>query len=54
MRPPIPQRPRDKIEKLMKSENPEEVRAGIQDLGSSVEKAFLADHLRQLTNEDRV
>ena len=54
VRPPMSQRPRDKITELMKSDNPEEIRAGIQDLGNSVEKAFLADHLRQVTNRDRV
>jgi len=54
VRPPISQRSRDKIEGLMKSDNPEEIRAGIQDLGNSVEKAFLADHLRQVTNKDGV
>jgi restriction system-associated AAA family ATPase len=54
VRPPISQRSRDKIEKLMKSEDPEEIRAGIQDLGNSVEKAFLADHLRQVKNRGGV
>jgi hypothetical protein len=38
----------------MKSEDPEEIRAGIQDLGNSVEKAFLADHLRQVKNRGGV
>jgi restriction system-associated AAA family ATPase len=50
IRPPISQISRDEIEELMQSNNPDEVRAGIQRLGNSVEKAFLADHLRQLTN----
>lgn len=54
VRPPISQRPRDKIEELMKSKNPEEIRAGIQDLGNSVEKAYLADHLRQVINKNEV
>lgn len=54
VRPPISQRSRDEIEELMKSNNPEEIRAGIQGLGNSVEKAFLADHLRQVTNKDGV
>lgn len=54
VRPPISQRSRDKIEKLMKSKDPEEIRAGIQDLGNSVEKAFLADHLRQVKNRGGV
>jgi restriction system-associated AAA family ATPase len=50
IRPPISQISRDEIEELMQSNNPDKVRAGIQRLGNSVEKAFLADHLRQLTN----
>ena len=54
VRPPISQRSRDEIEELMKSNNPEEIRAGIQGLGNSVEKVFLADHLRQITNKDGV
>ena len=54
VRPPISQRPRDKIEELMKSDKPEEIKAGIQGLGNSVEKAFLADHLRQVINKDGV
>ncbi|MGI0489870.1 restriction system-associated AAA family ATPase [Pantanalinema rosaneae CENA516] len=54
VRPPISQRSRDEIEELMKSDNPEEIRAGIQGLGNSVEKAFLADHLRQVTNKNGV
>jgi len=54
VRPPMSQRPHDKIEKLMESEDLEEIRAGIQELGNSVEKAFLADHLRQVTNKDGV
>jgi hypothetical protein len=54
VRPPISQRSRDKIEELMKSEDPEEIRAGIQDLGNSVEKAFLADHFRQVKNRGGV
>lgn len=51
VRPPMSQIPRDEIEELMKSENPEEIRSGIRHLGNSVEKAFLADHLRQLQNK---
>lgn len=54
VRPPISQVPLDEIEKLMQSENPEEIRAGMQGLGDSIEKVFLADRLRQLTNRDRV
>jgi predicted ATP-binding protein involved in virulence len=54
VRPPMSQVPLDKIEKLMQSDDPEEIRAGMQQLGDSVEKAFLADRLRQLPNRDRV
>ncbi|MCF3609746.1 restriction system-associated AAA family ATPase [Planktothrix agardhii 1033] len=55
VRPPMSQVALDKIEDLMQSENPEEIRAGMQQLGDSVEKAFLADRLRQqLTNRDGV
>jgi restriction system-associated AAA family ATPase len=52
--PPLSQRSRDEITELMKSDNPEKIKEGIQHLGDSVEKAFLADHLRQLTNENGV
>jgi restriction system-associated AAA family ATPase len=54
IRPPMSQEPLTKIEELMKSERPEEIREGMQDLAHSVEKAFLADRLRQLTSEDGV
>ena len=54
VRPPISQVALDKIEDLMQSDNPEEIRAGMQQLGDSVEKAFLADRLRQLTNRNGV
>ncbi len=55
VRPPMSQVPLDEINKLMQSNNPEEIKAGIKRLGDSVEKAFLADRLRQLTNRgDRV
>jgi restriction system-associated AAA family ATPase len=54
VRPPIGQLARDEIKELMESEDYEEIRVRIQRLGDSVEKAFLADHLRQLTKEDRV
>jgi restriction system-associated AAA family ATPase len=52
--PPLSQRSRDEITELMKSDNPEKIKEGIQHLGDSVEKAFLADHLRQLTNRDGI
>jgi hypothetical protein len=48
IRPPISDISRNQIKKLMDSQNPEEIREGIQHLGNSVEKAFLSDHLRQI------
>jgi restriction system-associated AAA family ATPase len=54
VRPPMSQVPLDEIKELMQSENPEDIRAGMQQLGDSVEKAFLADRLRQLINRDGV
>jgi restriction system-associated AAA family ATPase len=49
VRPPISEEPRQDIQKLMESNDPEEIRTGMMRLGYSVEKAFLADRLRQLT-----
>jgi restriction system-associated AAA family ATPase len=46
--PPISQLARDKIAALMKNGTVEELREAIDTLGSSFEKAFLADRLRQL------
>jgi restriction system-associated AAA family ATPase len=54
VRPPISGVARDEIKELMKSENPEDIKAGMQTLGDSVEKSFLADRLRQLRNKDGV
>jgi restriction system-associated AAA family ATPase len=54
VRPPMSQVPHDEIKRLMESENPEEIRAGMQHLGDSVEKAFLVDRLLQLPNRDEV
>ncbi len=54
VRPPISDVARDEIKGLMESDNSEEIRVGMQHLGDSVEKAFLADRLRQLTNRDGV
>jgi hypothetical protein len=54
VRPPISQVSRDDIKDLMESEDQEKIRAGIQRLGPSVEKAVLADRLRQLTNRDGI
>lgn len=47
--PPISNEPRQDIKKLMESTNPVEIKEGIERLGNSVEKVFLADRLRQLT-----
>jgi restriction system-associated AAA family ATPase len=49
VRPPISCISRNEIKRLMDSEDPDEIREGIQHLGDSVEKAFVADHLRQIT-----
>jgi restriction system-associated AAA family ATPase len=54
VRPPISDVAHDEIKRLMESENPEDIRVGMQHLGDSVEKAFLADRARQLTNRDGV
>jgi restriction system-associated AAA family ATPase len=54
VRPPISGVARDEIKGLMESENPEEIRIGMQGLGDSVEKAFLSDRLWQLKNRDGV
>lgn len=51
VRPPMSQIPRDDIAELMKSTDPEEIRSGMKRLGHSVEKVFLADRLRQLTQQ---
>jgi restriction system-associated AAA family ATPase len=52
VRPPISQIPREDIAELMKSNDPEAIRDGIQRLGQSVEKVFLADRLRQVMKKD--
>ncbi|MBD2281209.1 MAG: restriction system-associated AAA family ATPase [Dolichospermum sp. DEX189] len=54
IRPPISEVARDEIKELMQSDDPEEIKVGMQHLGDSVEKAFLADRLRQLRNKDGV
>jgi restriction system-associated AAA family ATPase len=46
--PPISQLARDDINNLMKNGSIEELREAINNLGTSYEKAFLADRLRQL------
>lgn len=52
VRPPISKASLGEIEELMQSTDPEEIEEGMSRLGHSVEKVFLADHLRQLTKED--
>ena len=51
VRPPISMVSMEEIERLRKSDDPEEIKAGIERLGDSVEKVFLADRLRQLTKK---
>lgn len=53
VRPPISDEPRNEIEKLMRSDDTEKIRHGINRLGDSVEKAFLADRLRTLSGKGR-
>lgn len=48
VRPPISQLARDEIKDLLNSDDVEALTAGMDRLGASVEKSFLADHLRQL------
>jgi restriction system-associated AAA family ATPase len=48
VRPPISEEPRQTIQNLMKSKSANKIKEGMERLGPSVEKAFLADHLRQL------
>jgi restriction system-associated AAA family ATPase len=53
VRPPISQMARDEIDRLMKRGTAEELREAMQKLGSSVERAFLADRLRQITKVEK-
>ncbi|MBA3015804.1 MAG: restriction system-associated AAA family ATPase [Desulfobulbaceae bacterium] len=52
VRPPISQIPREEIAELMESDDPGTIKMGIQRLGQSVEKVFLADRLRQVMKKD--
>ena len=52
VRPPISEVPRQDIQELMESNDPEEIRTGMERLGHSVEKVFLADRLRQLMTKE--
>lgn len=54
VRPPISQLARDEIKRLMETGTPAELRTAIDTLGSSFEKAFLADRLRQLEQAPEV
>jgi len=49
VRPPMSEVPRREIAGLMNSRNPEVIRAGIARLGDSVDKVFLMDRLRELS-----
>ena len=53
VRPPISGVSRQEIEALMKSEDPEEIKKGMDRLGHSVEKVFLADHLQQVQKKEK-
>lgn len=48
IRPPISDLPKEEINELMQSSDPTEILEGINRLGNSVEKMFLADRLRQI------
>jgi hypothetical protein len=52
VRPPFSEEPRKKINELMRSKKPKDIIEGMERLGPSVEKAFLADRLRQLPKEE--
>jgi hypothetical protein len=52
VRPTISELPKEEIAQLMKSRSARKIEAGIRRLGNSVEKAFLADRLRQLQQKD--
>jgi restriction system-associated AAA family ATPase len=50
VRPPMSEVPRREIKNLLASEDAKTVRAGIAKLGDSVDKVFLMDHLRQISD----
>lgn len=52
VRPPISKASLGEIEELMQSDDPKEIRAGMERLGHSVEKVFLADRLNQLEKKE--
>jgi restriction system-associated AAA family ATPase len=51
VRPPISKASLGEIEELMQSNDPKEIKSGMDRLGHSVEKVFLADRLDQLTKK---
>lgn len=51
VRPPISEEPRKEIKELMASRDTESIQAGMERLGNSAEKIFLADRVRQLKKE---
>ena len=53
VRPPISDEPRKKITELRNSHDPDAIRKGMEQLGHSVDKAFLADRLRQLSQGEK-
>ena len=53
VRPPISDIPKEEIARLMGSDRPLEIEAGIQRLGNSVDRVFLADKLRQLRQKGK-
>lgn len=50
--PPISDLPMMKIDELRASDDPEEIRRGMDELGDSVEKILLADRVRQLKRQN--
>lgn len=52
VKPPISQVSRQDIEALMKSNDQSEIKEGMERLGNSVEKVFLADRLQQLAKKE--
>jgi restriction system-associated AAA family ATPase len=52
VRPPMSEVPRRETADLMKSQDREAIKAGIGRLGDSVEKVFLMDRLRQLSQQE--
>ena len=49
--PPISEKSLGEIDELRKSNDPDAIKAALPSLGSSVQKAFLLDRLRQLSSD---